>query len=167
MRCFVNISDFFSTDFGKTILTFLISMVPVFECRAAIPTGVALGLPSALVFFVSALGNIFPVPFIILFIRKIFDWLRLKSVRLERFVTKLENRAAGKAEKIRNYSAIGLILFVGIPLPGTGAWTGALIAAMLGIKMRHAVPAISLGVLLACILVMFLSLGAKAAINLF
>lgn len=163
----MHIMEFFSTTFGKTILTFLISMVPIFECRAAIPTGVALGLPSALVFLVSALGNLLPVPFIILFIRKIFDWIRHKSARLERFVTKLENRAAGKAEKIRNYSAVGLIFFVGVPLPGTGAWTGALIAAMLGIKMRHAVPAIALGVLLACILVMFLSLGAKAAIHLF
>ncbi len=163
----MNLSEFFSTDFGKTILTFLISMVPIFECRAAIPTGVACGLPTALVFFVSAVGNFLPVPFIILFIRKIFDWLRRKSARLEKFVSKLESRAAGKAEKIRSYSAIGLILFVGIPLPGTGAWTGALIAAMLGIKMRHAAPAIALGVLLACVLVTFLSLGAKAAINLF
>ena len=163
----MNLPDFFSTDFGKTILTFLISMVPIFECRAAIPTGVALGLPTARVFFVSAVGNFLPVPFIILFIRKLFDWLRRKSIHLERFVTKLENRAAGKAEKIRNYSAIGLILFVGIPLPGTGAWTGALIAAMLGIRMRHAMPAIALGVLLACVLVTFLSLGAKAAITLF
>lgn len=163
----MNLPDFFATDVGKTIITFLISMVPIFECRAAIPTGVACGLPTALVFFVSALGNFLPVPFIILFIRKVFDWLRRKSVHLEKFVTRLENRAAGKAEKIRNYSAIGLILFVGIPLPGTGAWTGSLIAAMLGIKMRHAIPAIIAGILLACVLVTFLSLGAKAAIQLF
>lgn len=163
----MNLPEFFSTDLGKTILTFLISMVPIFECRAAIPTGVACGLPTALVFFVSAVGNFLPVPFIILFIRKIFDWLRKKSAWLERFVSRLENRAEGKADKIRNYSVIGLILFVGIPLPGTGAWTGALIAAMLGIKMRHALPSIVLGILLACVLVTFLSLGAKAAINLF
>lgn len=78
----------------------------------------------------------------------------------------MEARAEGKAKKIRNYSAIGLILFVGVPLPGTGAWTGAFIAAMLGLKMRHALPAISLGVIIACVLVMFLSLGAKAAIQL-
>ena len=163
----MNLPDFFSTDFGKTILTFLISMVPIFECRAAIPTGVALGLPTALVFFRLSGGEFSSGTVYHSFIRKLFDWLRRKSIHLERFVTKLENRAAGKAEKIRNYSAIGLILFVGIPLPGTGAWTGALIAAMLGIRMRHAMPAIALGVLLACVLVTFLSLGAKAAITLF
>lgn len=162
----MNFTDFFSTDAGKTILTFLISMVPIFECRAAIPTGVACGLPAAVVFVVSALGNILPVPFIILFIRKIFDWLRRKNAKLEKFVARMEARAEGKAKKIRNYSAIGLILFVGVPLPGTGAWTGAFIAAMLGLKMRHALPAISLGVIIACVLVMFLSLGAKAAIQL-
>ena len=152
----MSFTDFFSTDAGKTILTFLISMVPIFECRAAIPTGVACGLPAAVVFVVSALGNI----------RKIFDWLRRKNARLEKFVARMEARAEGKAKKIRNYSAIGLILFVGVPLPGTGAWTGAFIAAMLGLKMRHALPAISLGVIIACVLVMFLSLGAKAAIQL-
>ena len=162
--------DFFSVltqDLKKVIITFLISMVPIFECRAAIPSGVAMGLPTAAVFIISAIGNFLPVPFIILFIQKIFAWLRKKSDWLERLVSKLEKRASDKAETIEKYSTLGLVLFVGIPLPGTGAWTGALIAAMLGIKMRHALPAIAVGILIACTLVTFLSIGAKAAILLF
>lgn len=159
--------DFLSTDVRNTLITFLISMVPVFECRAAIPTGVALGLPTALVFVVSAIGNFIPAPFIIPFIQKIFSWLRRKSARLEKLVSRLEKRASDKAAQVERYSTLGLVLFVATPLPGTGAWTGALIAAMLGLKMRHALPAIALGVLIACVLVTFLSLGAKAAINLF
>ncbi len=159
--------NFLSPELKKIIITFLVSMVPIFECRAAIPTGVAMGLPTGTVFIVSAIGNFLPSPFIILFIQKIFAWLRTKSAWLERMVTKLETRAANKAETIEKYSTLGLILFVGIPLPGTGAWTGALIAAMLGIKLRHALPAIIIGILIACTLVTFLSIGAKAAINFF
>ena len=164
----MNLPVFFSSDPGKTLITFLISMVPIFECRAAIPTGVAMGLPTWLVFVTSAIGNFLPAPFIVLFIKKIFAWMRKISPKFEHIVAKLESKADGKkADKIRKYSALGLILFVGIPLPGTGAWTGALIAAMLDIKLRHAAPAIALGVLLACVLVSFLSVGAKAAIMLF
>lgn len=109
--------------FGKIILTFLISMVPVLELRGAIPIGVAHGLDYRIAIAVSILGNLVPVPFIVLFIRKIFAWLRTKSERLNGFVTRMEQRALKKSDTVRRARFWGLFIFVAIPLPGTGAWT--------------------------------------------
>ena len=94
------------------------------------------------------LGNMLPMPFILLFITKIFD--ALKKTKLFRpMVQKIENKAMGKSDKIQKYEFLGILLFVGIPFPGTGAWTGALIAALLGIKLRKSIPAILCGIFLA------------------
>lgn len=106
---------------GKIIMTFLISMVPVVELRGAIPIGVAHGLNFWVAIVVSIVGNLVPVPFIIIFIRKIFAWLRTKSAWLNNLVTRLENRALKKTDTVRKFKFWGLFIFVAIPLPGTGA----------------------------------------------
>lgn len=141
-------------------MTFLISMVPVIELRGAIPIGVANGLDVWTALVVSVAGNLVPVPFIIIFIRKIFFWLRSKSDRLNNIVTRLENRAAEKSAVIDKYEWFGLVILVAIPLPGTGAWTGALVAAMLNMRLKRAFPAIFLGVVIAGLIVMYITYGA-------
>ena len=145
---------------GKIIMTFLISMVPVVELRGAIPIGVAHGLNFWVAIVVSIVGNLVPVPFIIIFIRNIFAWLRTKSAWLNNLVTRLENRALKKTDTVRKFKFWGLFIFVAIPLPGTGAWTGALVAAMLEMRVKDAFPAIALGVLTAGIIVAFVTYGA-------
>ena len=145
---------------GKIIMTFLISMVPGVELRGAIPIGVAHGLNFWVAIVVSIVGNLVPVPFIIIFIRKIFAWLRTKSAWLNNLVTRLENRALKKTDTVRKFKFWGLFIFVAIPLPGTGAWTGALVAAMLEMRVKDAFPAIALGVLTAGIIVAFVTYGA-------
>ncbi len=146
----------------KYILTLLISMLPVVELRGAIPYGLAAGLPFWPVFICSFIGNLIPVPFIILFVRKIFEWIRTKSQKLDQIVSKLENKAVSKQHLIEKYRAWGLFVFVAIPLPGTGAWTGALIAAMFNIRLKTAFPIIALGVLTAGIIMSLITYGAAA-----
>lgn len=147
---------------GKIIMTFLISMVPVVELRGAIPIGVAHGLNFWVAIAVSIVGNLVPVPFIIIFIRKIFAWLRTKSAWLNNLVTRLENRALKKTDTVRKFKFWGLFIFVAIPLPGTGAWTGALVAAMMEIRLKRAFPAIAIGVAIAGVIVSVITYGAQA-----
>ena len=149
--------DLWNSLFGKLLQTFLISMVPVIELRGAIPYGVARGLEFWQAIPVAIVGNLVPVPFIIIFIKKIFAWLRTISAGLDRLVTRLENRALSKTDTVKKYAFGGLFLFVAIPLPGTGAWTGALIAAMLEMRVKDAFPAIALGVLTAGAIITFLT----------
>lgn len=148
-----------SSDIGRVLVTFIISMVPVVELRGAIPFGVYLGLPPLAAAAIAAVGNCIPVPFIILFIRKIFDWMKKKGGFLGRVATKLETRANNKSGALAKGELLGLLLFVAIPLPGTGAWTGSLIAAMLGMRLKRAMPSILLGVLIAAVLVTGLTVG--------
>ena len=133
--------SFFNTYFGKIVMTFLISMVPVIELRGAIPIGVGAGLNLWLAIGVSIVGNLVPVPFIIIFIKKIFAWLRTVSKKLDGLVTRLEKRAEAKSVTVQKYAFWGLFILVAIPLPGTGAWTGALVAAMLEMPNKKAFPA--------------------------
>ena len=147
---------------GKLVMTFLISMVPVVELRGAIPIGVAHGLPFWWAIPVAIIGNLVPVPFIIIFIKKIFAWLRTKSRWLNNLVTRLENRAVSKIDTVEKYAFWGLFLFVAIPLPGTGAWTGSLIAAMMDMKVSKAFPSILLGVVTAGVIISFVTYGAGA-----
>ena len=149
--------DLWNSLFGKLLQTFLISMVPVIELRGAIPYGVARGLEFWQAIPVAIVGNLVPVPFIIVFITRIFAWLRTKSTWLNGLVTKLENRALSKTDTVKKYAFWGLFLFVAIPLPGTGAWTGALIAAMLEMRVKEAFPAIAFGVLTAGAIITFLT----------
>ena len=137
-----------NTTTGHTLITFIISMVPVVELRGAIPYGIAQGLSPWVAYCVSVLGNLLPVPPIMLLIRRIFDWLRDTRLFGSKIVW-LEQRAHVKGEVVRKYRLLGLVILVAIPLPGTGAWTGALVADMLDIRMQTAIPAILLGLLIS------------------
>jgi uncharacterized membrane protein len=150
------------TYFGKLAITFLISLTPVLELRVAIPAGVTLGLSVLTSAAVSVAGNIIPIPFIILFIRRILAWMRRRSSRLARLAASLEKKAGSKGDILYKGTVLGLLIFVAIPLPGTGAWTGALIAALLNIRLRVALPAIAAGVVIAGVLVSGLTYGFKA-----
>ena len=148
-----------STTLGKFIATFFISMVPVIELRGGLPYGIGFGLDYPLALTAAILGNMLPVPFIIAYISRIFIWLRGKHKKLDDFVTKLERRAHLKGQKVEKYGPLMLLIFVGIPLPGTGAWTGALIAALLNMRMKQALPCIFLGVLMAAAIITALTFG--------
>ena len=152
-------------DVGKYLATFIISMIPVIELRGAIPIGVSLGLSHAEAMGISIIGNMLPVPFIILFIRPIFRWMTRKSGKLARLAEKLETKAEGKWDKIHRYQFFALTIFVAIPLPGTGAWSGALIAAVMNMRLRNALPSILLGVLIAGILVSGITYGFTSIFN--
>ncbi len=141
------------------IYIFAISMVPVIELRGAIPVGVSLGVPFYAVFLAALLGNLAPVPILIVFTRRVFEWLRTKSTLLEKIVSKMERKAASKEALLKKYELLGLCILVAIPLPGTGAWTGALVAAVFNIRLKYAFPAIALGVLIAGIIVSILTYG--------
>ena len=132
----------------EILLTFGTAMVPVLELRGAIPVGVAAGLPPAVACVVAIVGNLVPVPLIMLLVRRVFDWLRHTAFFGPK-IEWLEKRAHLKGRIVRKYRLPGLVILVGIPLPGTGAWTGALVAALLDIRMRHAIPAILLGLVIA------------------
>lgn len=137
-------------------------MVPVIELRGAIPVGYGKGLNIWVAVAVSVVGNLVPVPFIIIFIRKIFALIRRLIPKFDVLVTGLEKRAENKSDMVKKYSFWGLFLLVAIPLPGTGAWTGALVAAMLDMRLKRALPAIVLGVIAAAIVVAFITCGADA-----
>ncbi|MDR1329191.1 MAG: small multi-drug export protein [Oscillospiraceae bacterium] len=147
------------------VITFLIAMLPIVELRGAIPYGVASGLPQLWAAGLAVFGNILPVPFIILFARRVFIWMKKKSPRLGRFAEMLERKAEKNKKALSRGMALGLMLFVAIPLPGTGAWTGALIAAVFDIRLKTALPAISAGVGIAGVLVTGLTYGFRSLIG--
>lgn len=147
------------TVMGKFLTTLLISMVPVIELRGGLPYGLAMGLDYKLALTAAILGNLIPVPFIILFVRTVFSFLKSKSKRLRKWVTSLEEKANKKGDVVRKYNNIGLFLFVAIPLPGTGAWTGSMIAALLDMRLKRSVPWISLGVVTAALIITALYYG--------
>ena len=144
------------------LMTFLVAMVPVIELRGGLPFGVALGLPYYLAFPAAVIGNLIPAPFIIVYIRRIFELLRRYLPSLNGLIDKLEKKAHLKGKKVQKYQYIGLWLFVAIPLPGTGAWTGSLAAAFLGMRLKKAMPAVVLGVLTAgCIMLGLTHVGVN------
>lgn len=149
---------------GSIIMTVIISMAPVVELRGAIPIAVAKGLDFRIAIIAAIIGNLIPVPFIIIFIRKIFAWLRKKSDKLDKFVSKLEKRAEKKSAIVEKYKMLGLCILVAIPLPGTGAWTGALVAAMLEMRLKQAFPPIALGVVIAGVIVALATYGVGSVI---
>lgn len=138
---------------GKEAIVFLISMVPILELRGGlIAAGPALlDVPMWQAIPICIVGNIIPVPFILLLITPIFNWMK-KTKLFRPLVEKLETKAMSKSDRIEKYEFWGLVFFVGIPLPGTGAWTGSLIAALLGIRFRKAFPAVILGILMATVI---------------
>ena len=156
-----SITSFFIENLGgilsKETIVFLVSLLPIIELRGGIITGYLLGIDFLPTFFIAFLGNIVPIPFILFFIKIIFKFL--KRTPLRKIVSWCERKAEEKNETIKKYAYLGLIIFVGIPLPGTGAWTGALIASTLNMDIKKTFLAISLGVLLAGIIISILSFG--------
>ena len=144
------------------LLTFLVAMVPVVELRGAIPFGVVRGLNLWTAIIASMLGNLIPVPFIILFIRKIFAWMRAHMPKLDGLVLRMEKKAEKSRAAVEKYAFWGLVILVAIPLPGTGAWTGALVAAMMEMRLKRAFPAIAIGVAIAGVIVSVITYGAQA-----
>ena len=153
------------TDAGKMIATFFVSMLPVVELRAGLPYGIALGLEYPLALMASLLGNMVPVPFIIVYIKRVFAWLRKYLPTMDALISRLEERAHLKGETVEKYGHWGLLIFVAIPLPGTGAWTGALIAALLNIRTSKAVPVIMLGVCIAAAIMTLITYGVIHIVN--
>ena len=137
---------------------FFLSMVPVLELRAAIPIGATLGLEWVANYLICVIGNMIPVPIILLFVRHVLEWMK-KIPHLDKIALRVENKAQKNTPKVQKYASLGLLIFVALPLPGTGAWTGALVAAMLDMRMKYAIPSIFCGVLIAGLIMSLASYG--------
>ena len=143
-----SIVTFFQDKIPNELTVFIISVLPVLELRGGLIAAKLLDMNITRAFIVCYLGNMLPIPFILLFLRKIFDLMR-KSKKLGKIVGKLEHKAEKHRKTIDKYGAWGLLVLVAIPLPGTGGWTGALVAEIMDIKFKKALPIIALGVLIA------------------
>ncbi len=140
----------------KYLIVFFVSMVPLFELRGAVPIGTGLGLPWHLTLIVSIIGNCLPIPFILLFVKAVLRWMRGCSIRLfSRIANWLYEKAEKNRPRIEKYAVFGLYVFVAIPLPGTGAWTGALVASLFDMPRKKTVISISAGVLTAGLIMTF------------
>ena len=157
------IISIFGANAGKVIGIFLISLLPVIELRGSIPVGYYQGLPWYTNMITSIIGNLLPVPFILLFVVKVFEFMKKRNIMVG-FIEKIEKRAMSRSDSIANKEFIGLMLFVALPLPGTGAWTGALIAALLQFNRKKSFMYICIGVLIAASLV---TLGVYGVIGSF
>lgn len=148
---------------GKEVVVFIISLLPILELRGGLVAASLLDVKFITGFIVSIIGNVLPIPIVLLFLEKIFDFLK-KFKTTNKIVTKIENKILSKKEQIEKYGYLGLILFVGIPLPGTGAWTGAGLAVLLHLNKKKSFIAILLGVILASIIMSIFSYGLLDAI---
>ena len=149
--------NFFRNIIPGELTEFILSMMPIIELRGGLVAAKMLGvdlLPAMLICFI---GTILPTPFILLFINKIFDWMR--NTRFVKLVDRMEAKGRSKFAQIEKYKTFGLLIFVAIPLPGTGAWTGALIAGLRDLRLRYALPVIGAGVAAAGIIMLALSHG--------
>lgn len=144
--------------FGREILVFIISILPILELRGGLIAASLLGLNPIPSYIISMIGNILPVPFILMFMNSILKWMR-NSKRFKRFANFLDKKVEKNKAQIEKYGYWGLAIFVGIPLPGTGAWTGCLIAAVLELDRKKAFWATLLGVFIASIIMMIISFG--------
>lgn len=152
---------FFGSTIPKELTVFVISLMPVLELRGGLVAARLLEMDVLRAFFFCFVGNMLPIPFILLFIRKIFDWMR-KWKHFGKIIVKLEEKAEKHRKTIEKYGVWGLLILVAIPLPGTGAWTGALVAAIMDIRMRRALPVIAIGVFIAGLIVGGISFGLFA-----
>ena len=163
------IADFlvgiFRDKIPEELIIFIISMFPVVELRGGMIAAKLLDVEFFRAFVICYLGNILPIPFILLFIRRIFEFLK-KFSATGKLVTKLEESSLRKSDKVKKGSRWGLLTFVAIPLPGTGGWTGALIAALLDMRIKISFPVIALGVLIANLIMSVVSYGLLGAIGL-
>lgn len=143
-----SIVAFFQNKIPEELIVFIISLLPVLELRGGIIAAKLLGISVVPAFIISYVANMIPIPFILVFIRKIFSFLRTKPF-FGKIITKLEERSEKKSETIKKYGIWGLLIFVAIPLPGTGGWTGALIAALMNLPVRKSIGVIAIGVIIA------------------
>jgi uncharacterized membrane protein len=162
-----SLAAWFAATLGKyvsaRVVVFIVSLMPILECRGGLLVASLLKVDILEAIPICIVGNLLPLPFILLFITRIFAWL--KNFKVTRgIVEKLEARAMNKSDALSNGEFIGLMLFVGIPLPGTGGWTGSLIAALLKMDFKKAILACFVGVLLATVIVSFLSYGLLARV---
>lgn len=158
------IIDALSGHLSPEIIAFIVSMLPILELRGGLIAAKIMEIDFWKAFIICYIGNMLPIPFILLFIRKIFDWLK-RFKKVEALIEKLEARSVRKADKVKKYRLWGLFLFVAIPLPGTGSWTGALVADLFDIRIKYSLPVISLGVLAAGVIVSALSYGLFGALG--
>ena len=162
------IKTFFLETVGKELCVFFCSMIPIIELRGAIPMGAAFdatigGMPFWLTYILSVLGNMLPVPFILLFIKKMIRWMSVSKVKFfNKIANYLLNKVEKKRDKIEKYSFWGVCLFVAVPLPVTGAWTGSLVAAMIDMKFWKALLSCLLGVMIAGVIMTMVSYGVAA-----
>jgi len=147
-----------SNNIPTALIPFIVSLFPVLELRGGMIAAFILGVPFIQAFIVCFIGNMIPIPFILLFIRKIFDLMK-KSKALAKIVEKMEKRANKKQDTMLKYKEWGLLLFVAIPLPGTGGWTGALIAALMDLRFTKCLPIIAIGVFIAGLIMSFVTYG--------
>ena len=162
-----SIATWFASTLGQhvsaQVVIFITSLIPILECRGGLIVASLLKVNVWQAIPICVIGNIIPIPFILFFIKKIFAWLKRFSFARP-FVEKLEKRAMNKSDGMNHGEFLGLLLVVGIPLPGTGAWTGSLIASLLEMDIKKASIAIFLGVLLATLIVSTLSYGLLGAL---
>ncbi len=159
------ITDIFA-GWNPNIVIFIISLFPILELRGGLIAATLLDVPYLRALIICVIGNIIPIPFILLFIKQIFQWLK-KFKLTGRFVNWLENKTLKKRGQIDKLGFWGLILFVGIPLPGTGGWTGALLASLLGIPVKKSSVAIGIGILLAAAIMSIITYGIPWLVTVF
>lgn len=157
--------ELFQNTIPKELIIFIISMFPILELRGGMIAAKLLDVELLKAFVICYLGNILPIPFILLFIRKIFKFLK-RFPKVAPMIEKLEIRSMRKSEKVKRWRNWGLLAFVAVPLPGTGGWTGALIAALMDIRIKTSFPIIALGVLIANLIMSVFSYGLLGAIGL-
>lgn len=149
---------FANSPMGKEIIVFVISLLPILELRGGLLAAGALNLSPFIAYPLAIVANLLPIPFILMFLTPIFNWMK-KTKLFKGIVEKLESKAEKNKSKFEKGEFVALILFVGIPIPGTGAWTGALVASVLGMNKKKAMLAITIGVFMASIIMMILSYG--------
>lgn len=158
-------SNIMSLKFGKELIVFVISILPILELRGGLLAASLLNVNPVNAYIVSIIGNLLPVPFILLFINKILEWMGKSKIKwIKKFAKWLEKKADKNKTQIEKYGYLGLLLFVGIPLPGTGAWTGCLIASILHLDRKKAFFATVGGVIMASIIMMIISYGLLSSI---
>lgn len=157
------IVEFFASKIPNELTVFIVSLLPVLELRGGLIAARIMNMDVLRAFLFCYVGNMLPIPFILLFIRKIFDWMRHWK-HLGKLILKMEKKAEKHRGTIEKYGVWGLLILVAVPLPGTGGWTGALVAAVMDIRMRKALPVIALGVFIAGLIVAGLSFGLFGAI---
>lgn len=153
-----------SGKLSAELIAFIISLLPILELRGGLIAAKLLNIEFAKAFVICYIGNMLPIPFILLFIRKIFNYLK-RYKKINKLIEKLEMRSVRKADKVKKYRLWGLLLLVAIPLPGTGAWTGALVADLFDIRIKHSLPVIAAGVLIAGLIMSALSYGLFGALG--